>query len=206
MQPYVGAVHESHRWAGRSYAFPRWLWSLERALGLVLIAVVSLVAVASVLVLTLHLSVRPVLTGSMQPTFGAGSLVVTRSVPTESLQPGDVIAFTPPGQSNIYVHRIVSITGSRAQPIIATRGDANAADDPWHARIVSKTTPVALFAIPWLGNLVQMLHNPLDRSVLLGLLALTIAMVALQLFLERPREHRPGESDTRGTGHQSTAY
>jgi signal peptidase I len=190
---HVGAVVEAR--GPRGSVRTRWLRTVERGLVLFFTAVVSLVAVAGGLMVTLHLTASPVLTASMQPTFGPGAAVITRDVPTDTLRPGDVIAFTPPGQQNVYVHRIASISGPPGRPVITTRGDANRADDPWHARIVSRTTPVVLFAIPWVGNFLLVLQQRMERTLILGSLALTMAIAAAQLFFppfRRQPVHRPG--------------
>src|SRR3954451_10569388 len=79
----------------------------------------------------LHLSVSPVLTGSMAPTFRPGDVVVTQPVPTRSLRVGEVVVVVPPGEQSAFAHRIIAISGPAEHPTIRTQGDANTSPDRW---------------------------------------------------------------------------
>src|SRR5664280_1929308 len=116
------ARHRAYHWAGAVGA------------GMALVAS----AVVTVSVFTLHLGVRPVLTGSMRPDYGPGAVLLTRQVPLAAVHPGMIVLFVPPGDHAEYAHRITSVTGPASAPIITTKGDANEVADPWHARL---TTP-----------------------------------------------------------------
>ena len=89
----------------------------------------------------LHLAIQPVLSGSMRPTFSPGAVVITRSIPTSSIRPGDIILFVPPGDTSQYAHRVTSVSGPAGRPVITTKGDANPAPDGWHAQIVGRRSP-----------------------------------------------------------------
>ena len=69
-------------------------WGAVRRLvtGFLIALVVGLLSVG-VTVRTGHLSLEPVLSGSMQPTVSAGDVAVLWQVPTSSLKVGDVITF-----------------------------------------------------------------------------------------------------------------
>src|SRR5699024_11844299 len=72
-----------------------------------------------------------VLTGSMQPTYSPGDVVV--SVPQEAYQVGDVVTFQPvSGDPTLVTHRIVAVTvGGPPGEQYITRRDANGDDaDP----------------------------------------------------------------------------
>ncbi len=78
---------------------------------------------------------------SMNPTLDEPDLLEVRPYGTARVRPGDVVCFRSPGSGEMVVHRVVSI-GDRS-PVsgraidgvtkygIRTRGDNNAADDPW---------------------------------------------------------------------------
>ena len=152
---------------------------------LAVLVIAGIFAVAG-LTFAFHLSVRPVLTGSMRPTFSPGDAIVTRVVPTSQLKIGDIIVFQPPGETVDFAHRIVSITGPRADPIIRTRGDANPAVDPWHARIDAKEVPVAVAAIPYVGNLLKGLTEGWAQAIAIGLVGLSVWLFGLRRILYQP--------------------
>jgi signal peptidase len=103
--------------------------------------------------MVLHLGIRPVLTGSMSPTYGPGAVLVTTPVPVEDLRPGMIALFVPPGEHTEFAHRITSISGSPDAPIITTKGDANRGPDPWRSRLTTETVPVVVATHPWIGRL-----------------------------------------------------
>jgi signal peptidase I len=127
---------------------------------------------------------RYVLTsGSMAGTYGTGSLVYARTVPTADLREGDVITYTPPagsGPRGLVTHRIVSIErragGGRE---FRTKGDANAAPDPWRFGLPARTQARVAFGVPLLGYGLAALNDRSLRFVLIGLPALLIAVAAL---------------------------
>lgn len=105
-----------------------------RVLGWVLLA--GLLAVA-LLVGTGRMRLEPVLTGSMAPRYPAGTLVAVTAVDPGRLRVGDVVMFVPPSPYRTptggpVMHRIVSVErGPDGHLVLRTKGDANAALDPW---------------------------------------------------------------------------
>ncbi len=119
-------------------------------------------------VILLHIDIRPVLTGSMVPTYSPGAVLVTRPVATHDLHKGMIILFVPPGQHVVFAHRIASVTGGPADPIITTKGDHNKDPDPWHARISSSTVPQVVATVPWVGRLMVGLRGPIQLVLIVG--------------------------------------
>jgi signal peptidase I len=155
-----------------------------RALMLAFVTALTLAMVASALaIFVFHLSIRPVLTGSMEPTFGPGWAIVTQPVATTNLRTGEIIVFRPPGETTIFAHRIVSISGPAGHPVVRTRGDANPTEDPWHARVVTKTAPVVIFAVPWIGNVLVDLEHGAARVLLIALLGLVVCLAGAHAIL-----------------------
>ena len=97
----------------------------------VLLGLSLIVVAVGVAVRTSRLGLESVLSGSMRPTFQPGDLVAAWRVPISSLTKGDVIMFTPPGQTKREMHRIVAITRSNGKTRVVTKGDANHVKDPW---------------------------------------------------------------------------
>src|SRR2546421_3557262 len=93
--------------------------------------------------------------GSMSGAYPRGSLVFDEEVPTASLRAGDVITYRPPpgaGPRGLVTHRIVwtgrAPDGARA---FRTKGDANAAADPWRFELHARTQAKVVFSTPFLG-------------------------------------------------------
>ena len=111
-----------------------------------------------------------VLSGSMEPEFSAGDLIVVKEAESYSLR--DIVVFQD-GRS-LVVHRIISMDAET----VTTQGDANnVADDPIQ---ISAIKGKVIFCIPFLGNIVGALKTPLGT---LGILA------AVVLLLEIPQRN-----------------
>jgi len=115
--------------------------------------VLAVSTVVTACVFTLHLGIRPVLTGSMRPDYGPGAVLLTRQVPVTTLHPGMIVLFVPPGEHAEFAHRITSVTGPRNSPVITTKGDANKVADPWHARLTSPEVSEVIGSLPGVGRL-----------------------------------------------------
>ena len=149
-------------------------WRSRLVTGLMLAVGVTVLALGfTVRAASLHLNT--VLSNSMQPSFSAGDLVVTRTVPTGSLQVGDVITFVQPGTARPLIHRISSLQDG----VITTRGDANPVDDPWRLTLTGTTADRLVAVVPYLGWLTQ-----LQRPALL----LAGALIGLLIVLELGKE------------------
>ena len=121
--------------------------------------VLALSAVAAVSVVTMHLGVRAVLTGSMRPDYGPGAVLLTQRVPTASIRPGMIVLFVPPGEHVEYAHRITSVTGPKGAPVITTKGDANKVGDPWHAQLVAPSVDRVVGSVPAIGRILVVLRG-----------------------------------------------
>ena len=113
---------------------------------------------------------------SMEPTFAAGDLVVTRSA--SAYAPGEVVAYRQPGGDSgnraVVVHRVVAVDGNR----LVLRGDANELPDavrPTEDDVVGRE----LVVIPGAGRVLAALGSPVVGTLLvvgavgLGMAAMT---------------------------------
>ena len=155
---------------------------VRRATSILLVAGLALL-VAVIGGRAAHWSASPVLTSSMEPTFSAGSLVVTRPVPVSQVKPGDIAVFVPPNQTASFAHRVISVSGSPAAPVLRTKGDANPAPDAWEARLTTPTVQVVTGHLPYAGRLVVHLHTPATRALLVALLGLALTAWSVRLVL-----------------------
>lgn len=167
---------------GTSAGFHRVLVGLITVGAAVLTAAIAALAF---MIVVFHIELRPVLTGSMVPTYGPGALLVTKPVPVTELRKGMIVLFVPPGQRAEFAHRITSVTGGRSHPIVTTKGDANKAPDPWRAQLDSATVPEVVGSVPWLGRLMVGLRGPIQIAlIVLG--GLTVGVGGTRWIL-RPR-------------------
>ena len=96
-----------------------------------------------------------IVSGSMTGTYDRGSLVLDEVVPVDELREGDVITYRPPagaGPAGLVTHRIAEITtdrvGGRA---FRTKGDANAAADPWTFTLPKGEQARVRAGVPYVG-------------------------------------------------------
>lgn len=73
-----------------------------------------------------------VVSGSMEPTFPVGTLILSREVTPGQVEKGDIITFygTVGSTTGIITHRVVEKEGAGDGALLYTRGDANASQDP----------------------------------------------------------------------------
>jgi len=175
--------------------------------GFILICTVTLTAACTlvgVAVFAFHLSVRPVLTGSMRPAYGPGALLITKPVPVRDLHKGMIVLFVPPGEHAEFAHRITSVGGTSSAPVITTKGDANKAPDPWHAQLTSTSVPEVVTTVPWFGRFMVGIRGPI-QLMLIVLGGLAVATSGVRWILSPREAARPlpsGSSDRFANAYQ----
>lgn len=101
-----------------------------------------------------------VLSGSMSPTFDAGSYIVSKQTPIEEIKVQDIITFTSKSNSKTMVtHRVIEKKIENGIINLVTQGDANdTADIPTvtSENLIGKT----IFYANNLGNLVIQFQDP----------------------------------------------
>jgi signal peptidase I len=114
--------------------------------------------------------------GSMGRSLPRGSIAFERRVPVSALRVGDVITYTPPGRQERVTHRVVAIGGGA----LRTRGDANAATDPWRFRLSGAQQAVVRFHVPVAGFALAALAIRWVRMLVIGGPALLVAAAVLR--------------------------
>lgn len=117
-----------------------------------------------------------VLTGSMEPTFPVGSLIlVEKQWPYKT---GDAIAFRNKGNVNV-THRIIEKLSQNQHMFYRVKGDANKLPDT-ELVAENQVQGKATLAIPYIGRLSQFLKSP--YGFLGFIIAPSILYVALELW------------------------
>lgn len=130
-----------------------------------------------------------VLTSSMRPQLPPGGLVVVRPTDPRDLGVGDVVTYqVRSGDPTVVTHRIVGMkVGVGGEPIFITQGDANPAPDAEPVQAVQIRGRL-WYAVPYVGRLNLLLG--LDRTLVLRLIALALAVAAFREFVLAARERR----------------
>ncbi|OCA90840.1 signal peptidase I [Bacillus sp. FJAT-27225] len=101
---------------------------------------------------------KKVMSGSMEPTFSTGSLILVKKIENRSsLENGDIVSFID--NNSLTTHRILKVTNENGLLAFQTKGDNNAHPDmkPVYAgNVVAKYTGVT---IPFLGYVLDFLGS-----------------------------------------------
>jgi signal peptidase len=178
-----------------------YLAGIRRAGEWVLLVVVVGAALAAVAVPRLAgATPYAVLTGSMQPTMPAGTLVVVRDVDAADIRTGDVITFNPrPNDPAVVTHRVVGVGfDGDGRPAFRTRGDANDAADPWTVR-EQQVVGERWYFVPFLGYVTDALTGR-QRAAATLVVAGGLLLYALWMFAGALRDRAMGERVRRPEG------
>lgn len=112
----------------------------------------------------LGFSFMQIQTGSMEPEYPVGSIVVTRKIDVDKLEKGDVISFyssDPQTKGMPITHRIVEKNRtSGGSPFFTTKGDANDFDDSYTVGSLSIIGKVVYNIGTVGGSIISVLKNP----------------------------------------------
>ena len=169
--------------------------------GLLLRLVASLLTLAAVALLA-AVAVGPrlglyrmetVLSGSMQPTFNPGDVIIVTPEPVTAVRPGQVISYQIPiGDHHVESHRVVRVVQHGTHPVIITKGDNNAEADPWRAQLTSATAWRERLVIPAVGRVIIWMRQPLvQRICVLGIPILLAVWWLIGIWRPRPAKTDP---------------
>lgn len=165
-----------------------------RSVLLALVAVAGLAGVTLALAPLAGWNTVVLVSGSMSPSYPAGSVLFARQVSAGEVAPGDVVMVTRVGAPPV-THRVVAVEPVDAPDaldavppdttpvaaVLTLKGDANRAPDPEPYRV----DRVGLVAggIPWGGQVFALLRSPW----MIGALSLVIAAFVLWSWWPRRR-------------------
>jgi signal peptidase len=122
-----------------------------------------------------------VLSGSMVPRFSPGDVIVVTPEPLRDVRVGQVITYHAPVQGHMIVtHRVVKVLKGGAHPVVWTKGDSNAAPDPWTAKLQGSTAWQQRWVIPGAGFIIEWLRAQWMRWLLVFVVPVLLAVIWLR--------------------------
>ncbi|MFA9416708.1 signal peptidase I [Natrinema sp. HArc-T2] len=135
--------------------------------GMLLLAMLVLVAVVTVPGIVGGDDAYIVTSGSMQPTIGPGDVVVTKDVSPDEIGSGDVVTFNADSNTDrgYVTHRVIEVREENGERYFKTKGDAN--DNPDEGLVPAEYAQGELhWHIPYLGHLLLFARSSLGLFVL----------------------------------------
>jgi len=151
---------------------------MARVLSSVLLGAAVLLGLGLVVPALLGFERYVIVSGSMSGTYDRGALVFDEVVPVRDLRVGDVITYRPPpgaGPSGLITHRIVAIDAGEFR----TKGDANAAVDPWTFTLAGPEQARVAASVPYAGHVLSALSQRHVRLLVVGIPAALVAFFTL---------------------------
>ena len=94
-----------------------------------------------------------VATGSMEPQYNIGDLIIIKETPKEKIQVGDVINYISANGIDTITHRVVEILEKDGETYYKTNGDNNNGEDPELVNF-NQVQGVLIFKISNLGTII----------------------------------------------------
>ena len=177
----------------------RWL---RQNLSLLLLMVPALLYLPAILWFQLPNHFAVVMSGSMEPAYSAGDLVVLR--PVKDIQVGDIVAFeTPrgtPGFPPRLIHRVQEYDQAGAR--MTTKGDANPDSDPFQVGVESLLGEATGFKVPYGGHAILFLQSRYGK-IWIAIVALAFAfptIARIGTWTRRSAKHALSETIGLDTG------
>lgn len=151
----------------------------------------------------LNYQTSTMLTGSMSPGINPGDVVVSVRTPVSALKVGDVITYSIPiDDRRVETHRVASINRDDAgQTSVITKGDANPGPDPWTAVLSEDYVYTQAGVVPYLGDVIRTLRQPLAQSVLLYGAGGVLVAVVLTSIWRKPARNAENSDNAANTEH-----
>jgi signal peptidase I len=114
-----------------------------------------------------------VLSGSMEPVFSPGDLLVERTLEPSEVEIGQIVTFREPGTDRSITHRVRRIEARGSNLVFTTKGDADNSVQRWSIAADGELGQ-PIWTIPAIGHLAMLAKTPLGLLliVILPLLVL----------------------------------
>ena len=134
------------------------IWSVFTT---VIVAAAVILALGLVGMRLLGFQIFTILSGSMEPTYHVGSLILVRPTDPQEIRVGDPITFVMNEDLLVATHRVIGIDAEEDDGMLrfATQGDANATPD---ALLVHQNNVIGvpILNIPKLGFVIDYIREP----------------------------------------------
>lgn len=161
--------------------------------GVVVVGVVIIAGAVTLVPAVTGATPLTVLSGSMEPALPAGSIVVVRPEPVNSIRPGTIISFVDhdpaSAATRVVTHRVIDVRDSPSGPLFATKGDANEEPDAG-LTAAADVRGVLWYHVPLVGGARAALLSPAGMFYLAGALLVLVAAHFLVPATARPRASR----------------
>lgn len=129
-------------------------------------------------------------TGSMEPQYSIGDLIIIKETPKEKIQVGDVINYTSANGIDTITHRVVEILEKDGEIYYKTKGDNNNEEDPDLVNF-NQVQGVLVFKISKLGTIIKKM---LTEN---GIIIILAFIILLYLRDEKKEEKRIARENAR---------
>ena len=128
-------------------------------------------------------SLMVVVSGSMEPTFPVGTLILSRQATPSQVEVGDIITFygTVGSTTGVITHRVAAKMGTGDDAVLTTKGDANPVQDP-NPVMKEGLIGIVIWQSPFWGRVVGTLRK---KQVFIPLLLIPLALLLGERFLRR---------------------
>ena len=153
----------------------------------VLVAIVVIIAVALVVLRLTGFQFYSILSGSMEPAYSVGDLIIVKPVSADEIEVGDAITFVLNEDLQVATHRVMAIDSENQH--FYTKGDNNetADESPVHFKNLLGT-PV--FSVAMVGYFADWIQNPPGLYIALGIGAALMASVFLPDILRKKKDDK----------------
>jgi len=105
------------------------------------LAISSVAGAAYIVINQIHFA--RVLSGSMQPQFERGDVLVLKPIDRTKVTQGEILMLpAAQGDGSLFVHRVIEVNRDQGATLVRTKGDANPVADPDTLKITSKQVPL----------------------------------------------------------------
>ncbi len=136
-----------------------------------------------------------VLSGSMEPAFSPGDVLIERGIEPRQVKIGQIVTFHEPGSDRSITHRVRSVEARGQKLVFTTKGDADNGVQRWSIGAGGELGQPQ-WRIPAIGYVVMLVKTPL------GLIAIVLLPLLLLAGWEIFRVWRPrGSPGPRAEAH-----
>ena len=113
-----------------------------------------------------------VATGSMEPEYSIGDMIIIKETPKEQIKVGDVINYISENKADTITHRVIEVEEKQGQTYYKTKGDNNNSEDPEPINY-NQVQGVLVFKISKLGKVITKLLTGTGITILSAFIVLS---------------------------------